>query len=194
MERQIALAQRLDQGLARSGPPRVTTRGLALDLGSTTGWAADDPRGGDIPLAGLWDCSHRNDELGEAFCELELKLITAIRRLDPAYVAFEAAITPAWGKTNRATSQKLLGLGAIVQATAFKLSVPVYEVNLMTARRYMVGNGRAGKSDIWHACKVNRWPAFDLNATDAICVLVYSRSCFGVQQILGKTVHEKAQG
>src|SRR5215472_15508139 len=39
-------------------------RGLALDLGGITGWAADHPDGSTVPLAGIWDCSHEGQKLG----------------------------------------------------------------------------------------------------------------------------------
>jgi hypothetical protein len=167
----------------------VVKRGIALDLGTTAGWAADDPAGSTVPLAGLWYCTHQGDDLGEAYCEHEDKLIAAIRRLDPDYIAYEAAIAPRWGKTNMAAQRKLLGLGAITELVAKRLKLPCYDVNLMSARRHFCGNGRASKSDVWHTCRVNGWPDFDSNACDAICVLAYARACFGQsQQILGKTL------
>lgn len=163
-------------------------RGLALDLGGITGWAADDPDGGTVPLADIWDCSHVGSKLGPAFLKFEHHLLAAIRRLQPNYVCFEAAVVPRWGRTNINTSRKLLGLGAIVELTGERLGLPVYDVHLGSARRHFVGNARAQKSDIWHQCKLNGWPAMDLNATDAICVLVYARACFGQVQIMGKAL------
>jgi hypothetical protein len=163
-------------------------RGLALDLGTTTGWAADNPDGSTVPFEGLWYCTHQGGDLGEAYVQFEGKLIGAIRRLDPDYIAYEAAIAPRWGKTNMAAQRKLLGLGAITDLVAKRLKLPCYDVNLMSARRHFTGNGRASKTDVWHQCKLNGWPARDMNSCDALCVLAYARACFGQVQILGKVL------
>jgi hypothetical protein len=163
-------------------------RGLALDLGTTTGFAADNPDGSTVPLAGLWYCTHQGSDLGEAYVQFEGKLIAAIRTLHPDYIAYEAAIAPRWGKTSMAAQRLLLGLGAIAELVARRLKLPCYDVNLMSARRHFTGNGRASKSDVWHTCRVNGWPDFDSNACDAVCVLAYARACFGQVQILGKVL------
>jgi len=164
------------------------TRGLALDLGGICGWACDDPGGSVVPLAGIWACPHEGRRLGPAFLTLEGFLISAVRRYAPQYICYEAAIAPIFGKTSMAANRKLLGMGAVVELTADRLGLPSYDVHLGSARKHFVGNARATKSDIWHACKTNGWPSFDLNVCDAICVLVYARACFGQQQILGKVL------
>jgi len=156
-------------------------------LGGITGWAADHPDGSTVPLAGIWDCSHEGQKLGPAYAKFEGSLITAIRRLNPAYLCYEAAITPIWGKTSMAANRKLLGMGAVAELTAARLGMPCYDVHLGSARKHFTGNARSQKSDIWHQCKLNGWPDFDLNACDALCVLAYARACFGTHQILGKT-------
>jgi len=138
-------------------------------------------------LAGIWECSHTGSALGPAYRKLEEKIISAFRKYEPDYIACEAAITPIWGKTSMAANRKLLGLAAIVELTADRLCLPCYDVHLGSARKHFVGNARAMKSDVLHRCQVLGWPSSDPNACDALCVLSYSRACFGQQQeILGK--------
>ncbi|HEX4573418.1 MAG TPA: hypothetical protein VH184_23485 [Dongiaceae bacterium] len=163
----------------------IRNRGLAFDLGIRTGWAADDTEG-TIPLAGLWQIDHK--KLGMAFLQLEGEVFRAVRQLKPDYLCYEAAIAAPWGKTNADTSRKLLGFGTVVMMTAARLGLPCFDVNLTSARKYLTGNGRASKSDVWYHCKNNGWPDDDLNKCDAICVLVFARARFGVQQLLGRTI------
>jgi len=175
--------------MAEQGDGRGPVKGIALDLGSITGWAGDDSTSNSgTPLAGIWDCTHRGDDLGSAFLRFENHLITAVNRLRPGYIAKEAAIAPRWGRTNLAALRKLLGLSAIAELTAKRFGIPCYDVHISTARKYFVGNARAQKSDIVWKCQQLGWPDFDPNACDALCVLAYARECFGEQQILGRVL------
>ena len=163
-------------------------RGLALDLGGITGWACDNPDGSVVPLAGIWDCSHTGSVLGPAYRKLAENVVSAVEKYRLDYIACEAAITPMWGKTNMATSRKLLGMAAIVELTADSLGLKCYDVHLGSARKHFVGNARALKSDVIRRCQILDWPAVDPNACDALCVLAYSRACFGQLEILGKVL------
>lgn len=117
---------------------------LALDLGTNTGVVRGLP--GAAPTSETWRLpSGGRENVGATMSAFEERLSAALEGV--TLIAFEA---PFLGRSMKdmSAARRVLGWPVIVEMLAFRRAIPVYEVNIASARKAFTGNGRAEKSEV----------------------------------------------
>jgi len=116
---------------------------LALDLATRTGYACGrrfdrwpDLRVGTWLLPGVVGGS-----IGPTLSALDQKLVQVINAWEVEHVVFEAPFPPS-EQSSTATARMLIGLPGIVEKVAHECDVDVFEGNLSSARKMILGRGR----------------------------------------------------
>jgi Holliday junction resolvasome RuvABC endonuclease subunit len=141
---------------------------LALDLASTVGWA----HGGladAAPKFGIWMLPQGQGE-GARYAAFENALAAAMDRIQPERLILEAPL-PLMAQTQARTAQQQYTLRGIAFAEAWRASVPIMEIDALTVRREVMGQGRFSKDtvkrEVVRYCRVRGWRVPDHNAGDA---------------------------
>lgn len=141
---------------------------LALDLATTTGWAALK---GERVESGVWKNPTRHcDGPGEFFHAFNAWLLDMKRWHAPAMVAFEMT-HPHSGKAQMVS----YGLISRVQEWAYDHDLPLLSVYPNTLKKFMTGDGHAFKETMIEAI-AKRWgmQVSDDNQADALGVLAWA--------------------
>jgi hypothetical protein len=146
---------------------------LALDPGTSTGWAVGAP--GDTPLWGSRD--FKGGSSGEVMGLFRHWLNQRCYELHPTLIVFEAPYIPqAHSKIpmNAATLRRLLGIVATVEAVGWELRIPVREATTLEIARFFLGTQRlargAKKAATVEACRRYGWDVSDDNQADALAL------------------------
>jgi Holliday junction resolvasome RuvABC endonuclease subunit len=153
---------------------------LALDLATVTGFALWAP-GMRLPNYGTLTFAA---EIGAFACDMKDAFDDAFKawKIDEIFV--EAPLSH--GRTQAATTLKLIGAQVIVRMLAYKHGIKVTAVPVSTWRKHFIGAGRAPKAvpkpkrrkwlkaTVMAACVARGWPTEDDNAADALGLLSYA--------------------
>jgi hypothetical protein len=146
-------------------PPRT----LALDLGTTTGWAMDNPEGGIdfgcwpllAPLEGYTGL------IGHGVAASRLR--HHLEALSPGALALEEVRHGR--RRDSGAAHRWGALAGVVVAYAYEHAITVYPVNVATVKRLATGSGRAEKREmIRRAQQLFGASVKNHNAADALLV------------------------
>lgn len=166
---------------------------LALDLASTTGWAAwQTDQNSPLPACDAVRLPGKAGEVGPSTEGLRLLLNELNRRYVFTHIFFEAQHIPAPKKKgggtksiNIETVYKLISLGGMAEWWAYKMKVPVFKVEIGTWRKHFLGRGSGfakagldGKEEAIRKCEAIGVFTSDHNAADAVGILDYSLTLF----------------
>lgn len=160
-------------------------RVLALDLGTTTGWAVDRPRGGDEPLSGAVKFRFPKDEedepdLGAGYAQFYEWLGDAIKLHAVDLVCWEAPVPVGYNNAGKRTfhnaTLRLYGMAAITELVAKQSGCDRAQAHLQTVRAYFTGNGRSQKHDVLAECSRRGWVAGNHNQGDALALWAAAKS------------------
>lgn len=165
------------------------TKVLALDLATCTGWAIDGPgrnaRGDVVPLHGSRRAGPAiigETEYGATYVDFRDWLVDLVSVHKPKYFVYEAPLRFAGGGNTKrgqaspATVRKLLGLCAIAEETAERLSLIHLESDVQTVRKHFCGHGFAKKAAVIATCRMLGWHPEDDNAADALALWDFARA------------------
>jgi hypothetical protein len=145
---------------------------LALDLGTTTGWAVRLADGTEV--SGTWSFKpRRGDGAGVRFLRLQSKLDEFHKMYPVGRLVYEL---PAGHYKSGAADDCIKGLVAHTQSWCEKNSVPCEGVSPKEIKKFATGNGNASK-DKMLAAATARWGQFteDDNEADARWILEWSK-------------------
>lgn len=148
---------------------------LALDLGTTTGWAVAYP--GEEPLHGSVHLYSVGGD-GTFFAHFSMWLSDQITIHEPRMIAYEAPVLTT-ARTHFQTAFRLMGLAAVTEMVAHQREVRrVVPAHNQTVKKFAAGNGRANKADMIDAMRVRGWEPRDEHAADALGVLLWAEGKF----------------
>jgi len=152
-------------------------KALTLDIATVTGFAHDDEAGTRpvtgtfrVPRpAGSWEDGW---EFGDTFAGFHRFLVPLVELVRPDVASIEAPLQIVHGdrakiRTNQNTIRILFGLAAIAEMVFHQFGIRVYETNVMTAKKYLAGHGRADKADMIAAARRLGWKVESADAADA---------------------------
>lgn len=163
---------------------------LALDLATTTGWAACGPAYRSIttldaskrvapPLdvvSGRYKIQH-GWSIGPFLDDFCIWLEVKIGACKPRFLVFEAPILTRG--TSVDTARKLMSLAAMTEFVAHRQQVPVVrECHVGQIKRHWTGNGVAGKDQMVECARMRGFRPSDDNEADALAVMDYAASIF----------------
>lgn len=148
---------------------------LALDLGTSLGWACGSPEG--EPRYGTKVLPSTGEDIGRFAYAYNEWLLDMITLESPALVVFEAPVLT--GKTSLATARKLYGLAWHTEFACSLRQIRCMEHHLQSVKKFFAGNGRAEKPEMIAAAHRHGWDPKTHDAADALGLW----AC---------TVHEKA--
>lgn len=152
-----------------SAPPD-TRRLLALDLGSTCGWAAL-PRSGFVTSGSAAFKPDRFSGAGMVFLRFERFLADLHRDASPFdAVVFEEVRAHA----GTLAAQVYGGFVAHLTAWCERARVPYLGVPVATIKRHATGKGNAGKLEVIAAMRAKGFDPRDDNEADALALLDYA--------------------
>lgn len=147
---------------------------LALDLGTTTGWALRGVLSGSL-LSGTWNFQpRRGDGAGVRFLRLQAKLDEMRRDWPLRRVVYEL---PAGHYKSGAADDCIKGLVSHVQSWCERNSVPCEGYSPTQVKKLATGKGNANKAAVLAAAK-EKYPdqnIVDGNQADALFVLELSK-------------------
>jgi len=145
---------------------------LALDLGSTCGWATWDSEKkcveSGIVSFKLW----RGESPGMRFLRFRKWLAETLDLIRPDIVYVEMP----HHRGGYATSL-LIGFHTRVEEECARLNIPYSSVHTATLKKFIAGNGRASKDEVREAV-VKKFPdivIIDDNHADALALLLYGK-------------------
>ncbi len=143
----------------------MTTSILALDLGSTTGWAiAHD---GTV-VSGTWDIAPRR---GESPGMRYIRLRGRLQALHVAYPNLALVVYEQAHHRGGAATEYAVGCVTTVQAWCASLGIEFAGVHTATIKKHATGKGNASKQDMIAAAKARGFnPGCD-NEADALALL-----------------------
>ncbi len=156
---------------------------LALDLGTTTGWAEGpiDPRDGPI-LTGSFRLGPEGAGHGARFGALLTWLADRFQVSRPDTLAYEAPLDPRILSTAKATIRLLNGLPAIVEVVCDRRGLwDVREAEVGDIRHYWLGrrniSGTLAKPAIRQRLIDQGYEVKDYDASDALALHRYISAC-----------------
>ena len=143
---------------------------LALDMATTTGWAANSPR-----TSGTENMKKRAGESrGMLFIRFDAWLKEMLEKLSPDIVVYERPHA-----RGRAANEVLNGLLAYLTAACARQGVEFTDCPSTTLKKHATGRGNASKEDMMKACQegLGIIPTDD-NHADALWLLDWAESQF----------------
>jgi len=142
----------------------VTRRTLALDIGSTIGWAR---RHADGSLAS--GEAAFNGSRATKLAALANWLVNDLTKYETDLVIYERPFA-----RGQAATRMGWGMAGVIEAFATIHGAAVLDAHNATVKKWATGGGNAGKEEMVAACwQWGRDPA-DEHEADALCVLYYS--------------------
>jgi len=152
---------------------------LFLDLARTTGWCEGEPNG--TPISGTMRIAPDGSDSPAVFGGMLKWLATRLQAFRPRTIVYEAPFDPRhMSKTTFNTARMLLGLPAVVEATAYSCGVyDIREAHVNDIRRFLIGRTpkrqEAKAAVIEHLRGLGFDPADD-NESDAIAGWLFACS------------------
>ncbi len=145
---------------------------LALDLGTTTGWAIGVP--GTMPICKSVSFPKASvSGPGRLYASFEDWLWDLIEVHQPVMIAYEAPMPPQAMKGINAGRIALSLVGHLEQV-CYRATIPCYEQDVWAVRGYFVAHRGAKKEAVMAECRKRGW-AFDTdNAADAAAVWAFA--------------------
>ena len=139
-------------------------RGIAFDLGTTTGWAAIN---GSVQSGVLKLKGGRFEGGGMRFMRFNQHLVEMINYIRPEWVVFEEV------RRHAGTDAAHIygGLMATLTAECERLRVPYEGVPVGTIKKFWTGSGNAPKEAMMAAARSKGFKVVDDNEADAIALL-----------------------
>lgn len=147
-------------------------RVLALDLASTTGWAADGPDG-IKPVGGTLKLNYSKDDNGEGLADCRDGVARLINLNKPTHVAIEAPVpVTSHGRIENLvdtaqTVRWLLGLVGVVEELVYHAGLECIEASAQDVRADFCGHRFAGKAGVMERLQQLGWSYSDNNEADA---------------------------
>lgn len=146
---------------------------LAVDPGSTSGWALGERTG--VPMAGTWKLPGFDDKnRAKSFAGIYSSVYALCRGNGVEGFVIEAPLR--LGGRSAHTERMLVMLSGAAQAGAFNGGVKWVEIVApQTWRKKVLGNGfpKNPKRAAIEYCNLMRWNIIEHNAAEASCILVY---------------------
>lgn len=174
-------------------PPNAM-RVLALDLATSTGWAAGDY--GEKVFSGTFRCGGPGAELGPFLAAFESRLKRLCDEFEPTHVFYEAPILVGGGKakivrgklvqnqrqTSLATARKLYSLAGMTELECTKRMTPCTSVAASTVRKAICAKGWSGdaKKAVGQAIRWRGWEPKTSDEADAQAILIYAAVVLGI--------------
>ena len=153
-------------------------RVLGLDLATNTGFAIGDL--GGVPRFGGHRLPSTGDDLGRFLAAFEDWLLGTIRREVPDRVFFEAPIL----SQSTMTARKLMCLAGETERICLRRRLPVFEVVISTAKKFITGHGQADKQMVVEAVRARGWMVNNDNEADACAIWLYGCATIAPKVIL----------
>lgn len=148
-----------------------TGRVLALDLATTTGWAAGVP--GSIPLCGHVRFSKGGASHAETYREFRkwLEAMVKHHRMSPDLIVYESPAVPSFmgGKTNISTTRLLFGLAEHLEEWCYD-RYDLRQASVSQVRAHFIGQNmkaKIAKPLTLERCQQMGWPATTTDESDA---------------------------
>jgi hypothetical protein len=155
----------------------MTSRVLALDLASTSGWAYGEP--GATPEHGSIRFASKGASHEAIFAKAAGWMVGMIDAYHPELIVWEAPLPTSFsrGSTNTDTTSLLFGLPAVVGAAAYCCKVfDVRKAETRAVRQHFIGqNPKRAKAKpmVMRQCRAMGWEVADDNEADALAVWHY---------------------
>lgn len=160
---------------------------LALDFGSTTGWAI---RSNDGIYSGTWDLRpRRGDSPGMRYVLLRRELNTMIG----AWPELKLVVYEMPHHRGGAATEYALGWVATCQAWCAEWHIEHQQTHSATVKKAITGSGRASKEDVLRAVR-ELFPNSDIrddNQADALAILKWA---IGADGLAGDTLEGSRSG
>jgi len=146
---------------------------LALDLGTTTGWASE--AGGILTSGTICFSGRPKDHKGEKFRRFRAWLRDLIDKEKPEIVFYEDVKRHAGVLAAHAYGGYL---GHVLAVLASRGGIPIRGIGVSTIKKKATGRGNADKMAMVKAA-INRWPDQDIlddNQADALWILETSKN------------------
>ncbi len=116
---------------------------LALDIATSTGWAAGETSA--APTFGCYRIQTDGRNFGMAMNDFSRWLDSMIDAYMPDQIVYEKPITTIHGKTSLETKCLLIGLCMHAESVAYDHGLPISWVNNATVKKHFTGHGGFGK-------------------------------------------------
>lgn len=153
-------------------------RVLGLDLATNTGFAIGDL--GGVPRFGGHRLPSTGDDLGRFLAAFEDWLLDTIRRDVPDRVFFEAPIL----SQSTMTARKLMCLAGETERICHRERLPVKEVVISQAKKFITGHGYADKQMVVEAAHARGWKVANDNEADACAIWLFGCATLAPKVIL----------
>lgn len=140
---------------------------LALDLGTTTGWAFKKNRDTKTE-SGSWKL--KNTKPGERYDDLRKLLDRKHRKFKLKYIAYEHVMA----HKGSVASHVYGGFLATLETWCMKHKVKLIPCAVGSIKKHATGNGRAKKEDMKTAARERGWDPVDDNEADALWIMDYA--------------------
>lgn len=150
---------------------------LALDPGSTCGWAVGWP-GGLYPAYGTWDIRPRR---GESVGMRYLHLRRHLEQVRAAYPDLSLVVYEQAHQRGGAATEYAVGCATETQSWCAEHGIEHAAVHSATLKKQATGDGRASKDDMrrqaamMYPGRVESWRDLSSDEADAILLLNYAR-------------------
>ena len=144
---------------------------LALDFGSTTGYAIGTAHGLTIHTSGTWNIApRRGDSPGMRYIYLRRKFEEVLGAYpDLSLVVYEQAHMRGGAATSYA-----MGCEATLQAWCAEKGLEFTTVHSATLKKFATGKGNSKKPEMMVAATKRGWTFADDNEADALWILDYA--------------------
>jgi Holliday junction resolvasome RuvABC endonuclease subunit len=153
-------------------------RVLGLDLATNIGFAIGE-LGGD-PIFGGHRLPDTGADLGRFLIAFEDWLVAVLDREAPARVFFEAPIL----SQSTMTARKLMCLAGETERICVRRGLPVFEVVISQAKKFIAGHGYADKQMVVEAARARGWKVTNDNEADACAIWLYGCATLAPKVIL----------
>ena len=143
---------------------------LALDISSSTGWAAGKPDG--EPSYGRHYPEHyQGEDIGRLVHLFGEWVGDMVWKYDIGHMIFEA---PYYQGKEQLAARKIIGLTVEVERRAHVLGITCTELPIATNKLFFAGNGRASKYQMTLAARSYGWDPKNNDESDACGLWAYS--------------------
>lgn len=148
-------------------------RVLAIDPGSTTGWALGSVLDGKpvIGLSGTWNIAPRR---GESSGWRYIKFRRYLEEVLAAYPGLKAVVYEMQHHRGASATEYAIGCVAVIQEFCAQHSLEHASVHSTTLKKFATGHGNAKKPDMMAAGKAKGWKFADDNECDALWIAEYA--------------------
>ena len=159
-------------------PVRSRARPLIVGLDIATSCGGADGEPGQIPRLWTWNLREAGEGRPARLAMLAAYWSRYLDENKPSAVFYEAGMTLRVALKVGTTDEvfaMLRGAIGIVEACAYRARVPVIRsIEVQKARRHFIGGGfiprNEGKNAVWKRCKMLKWPATNLDESDAAAI------------------------